>query len=266
MLPGSIGSDCEAASCNISCCQSPASAHLVLRGSLVMSIWFGPSARRPGDIDWVVIPKDWGFVSTQAIDLIESIEKCLKGTQVDGELAFTIPDREFASDDIWMYEKAPGKRLIIPWECEDSTLSGTVQMDLVFEETMPSEPVLINIAPPDEPAIQIMAASAEQSLAWKLVWLETDCYGQGKDLYDAVLLADHTTLDAKLLRQTFEVSDTWTAQCPNPVDRFDADAILNWHIEWEDFKKEYPQIPGTQEEWKYRLITGLDSLLTQLLQ
>ncbi|WDI44389.1 nucleotidyl transferase AbiEii/AbiGii toxin family protein [Bremerella sp. P1] len=105
-----------------------------------------------------------------------------------------------------------------------------------------------------------------QPLGLQVVRLKTDCYGQGKDLYDAVLLADHTTLDAELLRQTFEVSDTWTAHCPNPVDRFDADAILNWHIEWEDFKKEYPQIPGTQEEWKYRLITGLDSLLTQLLQ
>lgn len=246
--------------------QSPASEHLVLRGSLLMSLWFGPNARRPGDIDWVVIPKYWGFVSPKAIDLIETIENCLKGTKVEEELAFTIPDREFASDDIWMYEKAPGKRLIIPWECEDPTLNGTVQMDLVFEETMPSEPVLINIAPQDEPAVQLMAASAEQSLAWKILWLETDYYGQGKDLYDAVLLAENTTLSVDILRETFLAATTSYSSYPNPIHQFDADKILNWHIEWEDFKKEYPQIPDTEEQWKYRLIMGLDSLLTQLHQ
>lgn len=246
--------------------QSPASEHLVLRGSLLMSLWFGQNARRPGDIDWVVIPKLWGFATPQAIDLIENIENCLKGTQVEGELAFTIPDREFASDDIWMYEKAPGKRLIIPWECEDPTLNGTVQMDLVFEETMPSEPVLINIAPQDEPAVQLMAASAEQSLAWKILWLETDAYGQGKDLYDAVLLAENTTLSVDVLRETFLAATTSYSSYPNPIHQFDADAILNWHIEWEDFKKEYPQIPDTEEQWKHRLIRGLDSLLTQLHQ
>ncbi len=244
--------------------QSPASEHLVLRGSLAMSIWFGQNARRPGDIDWVVIPQDWHFVSNEAIDLIETIEKCVQGNHVEGAPAFTIPDREFVSDDIWMYEKAPGKRLIIPWECEDPTLNGTVQMDLVFEEILPSEPELINIAPPDQPAVQMLAASVKQSLAWKLVWLTNDHYAQGKDLYDAVLLAENSTLDAELLRDTFEVSDQWTTARPNPICHFDADMILDWYVEWDDFKKEYPHIPGTEEQWKHRLILGLDALLTQL--
>ncbi|PYC74957.1 hypothetical protein C7C45_03455 [Micromonospora arborensis] len=40
----------------------------------------------------------------------------------------------------------------------------------------------------------VLAAPAPLALAWKLLWLATDRYPQGKDLYDAALLAEHTTV------------------------------------------------------------------------
>lgn len=248
----------------IQICQSTVSQHLILRGSLLMSLWFGHNARRPGDMDWVVIPDSWSYKSQATVDLISRIEKCLKGTVHEGDVEFTIPNKEFASDDIWMYEKAPGKRLIIPWECEDAAMNGTVQMDLVFGETMPSEPVLVNISATGAPTVQVASASAAQSLAWKILWLETDAYGQGKDLYDAVLLAEHAALDSRVLRETFLVGATLNNCYPDPLSKFDANSIRKWFIEWDDFKKEYPSILGTEQEWKERLITALGPLFSQL--
>ena len=43
-------------------------------------------------------------------------------------------------------------------------------------------------------AAPMLAAPAPLALAWKLLWLATDTYPQGKDLYDAVLLAENTTV------------------------------------------------------------------------
>lgn len=245
-------------------CQSPASEHVVLRGSLLMSLWFGDDARRPGDIDWVVIPDTWRFNSSEAKKLIRTIQDCLRGTRGDGEVEFTIPDQKFVSEDIWTYEKAPGKRLIVPWHCQDATMNGTVQIDLVFEEIIPGEPTLIDIGPKTASAIQIAGATIEQSLAWKLLWLETDTYGQGKDLFDAVLLAEHCVLDAQLLRDTFRVGDVTGIANNDALGRFNAETIRRWYIEWDDFKTEYPNIRGTEEAWKERLISALAPLFAEL--
>nr|WP_236646982.1 hypothetical protein [Micromonospora acroterricola] len=50
----------------------------------------------------------------------------------------------------------------------------------------------------DEP---LLAAPASLALAWKLLWLATDMYPQGKDLYGAFLLGEHTAVDQALVRQ-----------------------------------------------------------------
>lgn len=240
--------------------KSTASKHLILRGSALMSLWFAETARRPGDLDWVVTPDSWRYNSEQAIDLFKVIQGCLNGTS-DNNCTFLIPDRDFVSEEIWTYEKAPGKRLIIPWNCEDQTQNGTIQMDLVFGEVMPSEPIIVSIETSSGEAINITSASPEQSLAWKLLWLATDMYGQGKDLYDAVLLAEQFSLDINLLRETFILGDSDRQY--DPFDDFNENGIKNWNIEWDDFKKEYPTISGTEQDWKQRLVKALGPLLAK---
>lgn len=118
-------------------------------------------------------------------------------------------------------------------------------------------------APTHDPVPRLrreQAASMAQSLAWKLLWLETDQYAQGKDLYDAVLLAENTSLDPQLLRKTFawgdiEGADLW--------DSFNEKEILQWDTEWEEFQKEFPQIQGSEQEWKERLVAALKPLLSK---
>ncbi|MEZ6070019.1 MAG: nucleotidyl transferase AbiEii/AbiGii toxin family protein [Pirellulales bacterium] len=240
----------------------PGSEHLILRGSAMMALWFGEAARRPGDLDWVVTPDSWSYECNESQHLLEGVQQCLRGTSGSGDVEFVIPDRPFAGDDIWTYEKAPGRRLIVPWICEEPRLSGTVQMDFVFGEFMPSPAVKVQIGTLGESAVEVAAATPEQSLAWKLLWLESDCYGQGKDLYDAVLLAERVTLDAALLRETFVLGLPEVRI--EPLRGFNESAVMNWHIEWHDFQQEYRDISGSEHDWKKRLAVALRPLFAQL--
>lgn len=64
---------------------------------------------------------------------------------------------------------------------------------------------MLPVAP--EPAevagVLLPAAARELSLAWKPMWLVGDLYPQGKDLYDAVLLAERHRLPNALLQEVF---------------------------------------------------------------
>lgn len=240
--------------------RSPARDKLVLRGSMLLAFWFGAAARRPADLDLVVTPAELSMTSPEARRLLMDIETLLRGSRHDGEYGFMIPDAPFVSEEIWIYDKAPGQRLIVPWNCEDERLNGTIQMDLVFGELIPSPPVEVEFLDPDNDPVTILAATQAQSLAWKLLWLETDLYGQGKDLYDAVLLAESTTVDAETLRKTFAWADIGAAEFARV---FNQTRILRWNTEWEEFQKEYPQIQGSEQEWKNRLVTALKPLLME---
>ena len=63
------------------------------------------------------------------------------------------------------------------------------------------------------------------ALAWKLLWLATDTYPQGKDLYDAVLLAEHTTVDQSLVRQLMR------PELGPEADTFRAETVLSWAVD-----------------------------------
>ena len=62
---------------------------------------------------------------------------------------------------------------------------------MVFCEDLPVAPVVTPIPHAEGPPSQLRTATRELSVAWKLLWLETDSNPQAKDLYDAVLLAEH---------------------------------------------------------------------------
>jgi hypothetical protein len=150
---------------------------------------------------------------------------------------------------IWTYERADGRRLVVPFRAPDGA-EGTVQIDIVFGEELPIPPSPLRIPGVDRP---MPAAPASLSLAWKLLWLATDMYPQGKDLYDAVLLAEHTTVALSLVRELMGPDGPG----------FAADAVLGWEVDWTNFTDEYPSVTGTAEEWQTRLAVALERAWAQ---
>jgi hypothetical protein len=224
---------------------------LVLRGSIVLKAWYGDVAREPGDIDWIVRSPDgasgktW---TTRAIsELIEVILANSPETIADGQTIEFI-HRDIRMDGIWSYERAPGMRLVIPWRSGDLPV-GIVQCDFVSGEelSLPAEQTQI------ADGLKIWTASKAMSLAWKLQWLQTDEYPQGKDLYDAVLLAEEVSAPAQIVRDLIETDPT-----PYHKDHpFGADSVLQWDVDWETFTQEYPSVKGSVEEWKQRLADAI---------
>ncbi|MEJ8644468.1 nucleotidyl transferase AbiEii/AbiGii toxin family protein [Streptomyces sp. MS1.HAVA.3] len=154
-------------------------------------------------------------------------------------------------EDIWTYERVPGRRLVLPWSAPGLP-GGHVQLDFVFNEPLPAAP-----EPADVAGVRLPAATRELSLAWKLVWLATDSYPQGKDLYDAVLLAESCAAPYELLHTVFRDSGEFFPPVPW-VRKLDLDAFseVEW-ADWDTFAAEYPGIPGSASSYAERLLTAL---------
>jgi hypothetical protein len=215
--------------------------HLVLRGSTLMRAWAGDDARRPGDLDFVVTPVDVTSDSPAARELIDGIKTAAAEAGLRPEDA--------GESAIWTYERADGRRLVIPFSAPDLP-DGSVQIDVVFGEHLPIGPEPVAL-----PGVRtlILAATAELSLAWKLLWLTTDRYPQGKDLYDAALLAEHATVDVELVRGLL------LPELGHEAAEFSAATPLTWHdVDWENFVDEYPAVAGTSRHWQRRLALALD--------
>lgn len=232
---------------------SPWAASLVLRGSLLLKAWLGDQAREPGDIDWVVIPPSMHSKSPEALRMMEGL---IQRYTADSEIGdVIIQSRGIAWDDIWTYERAPGVRIVLPWSAAGIP-PGSVQMDLVFEEELLTQPVLTAL-PSAEGGTSVLGVDRSLALAWKLLWLETDSYPQGKDLYDATLLAEQTSLPVALLQRVMTKADPrWKAPAPGLLG-------VDWVMEWDDFAQEYPWVEGDAEDWIARLNNALAPTLTE---
>ncbi|MFG2101020.1 nucleotidyl transferase AbiEii/AbiGii toxin family protein [Micromonospora echinaurantiaca] len=227
---------------------TPWAQQLVLRGSVTMSAWFGAAAREPGDVDVVVTPFSMSIRSDEATAMFAGILSALRarpGAGLNPELVQT--------SDIWTYERADGRRLVIPFTTDDE-LTGSVQADFVFNEHLDLEPVTIRLDGVHRP---VRAAGPAQSLAWKVMWLATDMYPQGKDLYDATLLAEHTTVDLRLVR------DLLRPELGGEADDFTAASVLDWKVDWDNFTAEYPGIAGNAAVWRRRLAHALERGFTR---
>jgi hypothetical protein len=141
----------------------------------------------------------------------------------------------------------PGRRLVFPFTVAGLP-PGNVQVDFVFNEKLPvpAQPVRI---PPS--GVEIATATPELSLVWKLLWLATDMWPQGKDLYDATLLAEYTTVPLPLVR------DVLRPELGHEADLFDAASVLGWTVDWDNFHEEYPWVQGDAEDWQQRLALAL---------
>lgn len=229
---------------------SPWRNHLVLRGSAAMPAWVGDAARRPGDLDWVVLPFEWHSDGPEAARLLDGIVEAVTAIgSVDGVSMST----QVARDDIWTYERADGKRLTFSWSTPGLP-PGKLQCDVVFREEFWVPPAALHLPTSGGAPVSLLAATPEQSLAWKILWLMTDIYPQGKDLYDAVLLAERFSLPEDLVeRMAAEIR-------PLSSWRFDPraagfakrveDTLLG--VAWDDFAKEYPWLDPTLRSWVER--------------
>jgi hypothetical protein len=229
---------------------SPARDHLVLRGSFLLRALFGNAARDPRDLDFVVTPATLSLQDPWAVDFFNTLPRLIAACPLDPDLhleAFNI-----ASDEIWAYERSRGRRLLLPWRAENLPPAG-LQLDFSFAEPLPVPPVRTQLSP----EIDFLAATPALSLAWKLLWLYTDIEPQGKDLYDAVLLAEHATLERSLLLAVLS-HGTHKEVTHLPPDLLHHPA----EIAWDDFAAEY-HLPAdmTAASLHQRLRAALGPLL-----
>lgn len=213
------------------------SADYVLRGSVALSRWFPDSARPPKDIDMVLASKT--VTPADARPQIEELCAVIYERLDACGFAPTTP----IVDGIWTYERAEGRRITVPWT--HGELRGEVQVDLVFHEEILEEPTT---TPFGDGRYSLKLATPAESLAWKLLWQVTDTYPQGKDVYDALLLAEHTALPRSLLVQVLVDADERVDLPPKDED-LGAWKVLEdigaW-IDWDDFMKAYPDLVGRE--------------------
>lgn len=126
-------------------------------------------------------------------------------------------------------------------------------MDVVFNEQLWCDPIETLIPTYGDCSQTVWSVNKEVSLAWKLLWLETDIYPQGKDLYDAALLAKQTHLRLGLLKEVLQSGD-WRSK-----EALTVEFPLKWEVDWKNFKLEYPWIEGGASEWQARLSSALTS-------
>ncbi|WP_371495357.1 hypothetical protein OG871_07855 [Kitasatospora sp. NBC_00374] len=107
----------------------------------------------------------------------------------------------------------------------------------------------------------VRTASRELSLAWKRLWLHGDRAAggrsRGKDLYDAVLLAEspRTWLPERLLRSVLRSAPGAEAGGWEPS------AVRRWDVEWEGFRAQYPRVRGSAADWTGRPARALEPML-----
>lgn len=232
--------------------ESPWGEQLVLRGSRLLRAWFGPTAREPGDLDWVATPAAVGVRDSWSRDLFNRISGIIFTTP---PLEVEFLHSQVAIDDIWTYERAPGRRIVLPWRTPGLP-GGVVQVDVVFGEDLFDGSHREYIPAADGGCVAVNVASPAQSLAWKLQWLVSDMYPQGKDLYDAVLLAERFHLPMDILSETLRRA----GEHP-PLATIEA-FIGEMSIDWENFRTEYPWVEGTSSAWLARLKTALEPTFT----
>ncbi|MFI2199884.1 nucleotidyl transferase AbiEii/AbiGii toxin family protein [Streptomyces sp. NPDC020192] len=220
---------------------------LVLRGSVLMSMWFGEAAREPGDLDFVVVPETWGIEEERTARMLDDIARAAETRS--GEIRFSA--RDAVTEDIWTYDRVPGRRMILPWSAPGLP-GGHVQLDFVFNEKLPERP-----EPVELPGGAVLSgATPGLSLAWKLMWLINDMHAQGKDLYDAVLLAERHPLDVGLLHEVFRLSGEWPDHNRESVLLEDVVEAVGY-VEWPHFVTEHPQFADRDREFADRLVRAV---------
>ncbi|MEP7119448.1 MAG: nucleotidyl transferase AbiEii/AbiGii toxin family protein [Byssovorax sp.] len=237
--------------------RSPARDLIVLRGSTTLEAWFPDRARRAHDIDLVVRKAEWDPDCPAAETLLSEIRRVVGDALVAEEVQ--VLDDEIKLDGIWTYERAEGRRLSVPW-VHAGSMRDVIQIDIVFREPLQDAPALEILRDSASPrgsgeaptGPSLYFASRAESLAWKLLWLDTDMHPQAKDLYDAVLLAENVALPIELVRRVFAAkAEPWK-------HGLDTQFVRAWEVEWASFALEYPELATDDcDAWIGRLASTL---------
>ena len=139
---------------------SPWGEYLVLRGSRLMKAWFGDAAREPGDLDYVVTAAGAKPADPWAAKLLSGVAAAVGARPRPRGVAFQM--QHMATDDIWTYERAEGRRIVFPWHAPYAP-GGAVQVDVVFGETLAETPTQAAIPTADGDAVSVLAATAGES-------------------------------------------------------------------------------------------------------
>lgn len=234
-------------------------------GAARPEIWtdeeFGTGGQRahvpPEGLHWIVDPRP--EISDgppgELLALVRAHPDAAPGVRLDAEGA-----RE---DGSWAYAQydTPGVRLVVPWHAEGLP-PGEVSLDFARDERLPEAPVLTAVPRGDGgPPAVLLTSSRALSLAWKLLWLQADAAAggraRGKDLYDAVLLAEApgTTLSPRLLRRV-------TARGPgHPASASRLAEVAPHLVDWDAFRAAHPDVTGTAAQWLARLSRALDGVV-----
>ncbi|MGV9410460.1 nucleotidyl transferase AbiEii/AbiGii toxin family protein [Nocardia sp. NPDC003693] len=221
---------------------------LMVRGSVLLAAWFGAAAREPGDVDFVVLDRGWEVGSDRTTSMFGDLAARAAAESRAEDSDVRIDAAGAIDGEIWTYDRVPGRRLVLPWTSTRPGIpSGTVQLDFVFNESLPQDPAWTEIerVGAGGPPARLLAASPELSLAWKLLWIYTDVYPEGKDLYDAVLLAENSTPTADLLERV--VGQLSLANLGYAV----------FQVDWAEFAKDRPDLAHEQDAMIWRLTVAL---------
>jgi len=251
--------------------ESPWSPRLVLRGSMLAKAWFGVWAREPGDLDFVVHHRRQRADEPSAEEMFHDIvSDAAAMSRRPGSSVFI--DRRIWQEDIgddYRYGGLPGTRLLLPWHGRGHV--GTVQIDVAVDEPLHDPPELTPIPRSSLPGPPVMlrAATLRQSLAWKIAWLVADAQLEedeqddddgtpgplGKDLYDAVLLAERCRLPGDFLDRTLRSCRLNSLVALGaPLDLILA--VAN-DVDWHAFAGEHPLLSGAHEQFVWRLVVAL---------
>ncbi|TNM34657.1 nucleotidyl transferase AbiEii/AbiGii toxin family protein [Streptomyces sedi] len=240
--------------------------HLVLRGSALLAGWFGEAARDPGDLDFVVTPAEWAMDGPETSGLLTDLARDAEAAaraHAGAHAGVAIDAAGAAVEDIWTYDRVPGRRMVLPWTAP-GTPGGTVQLDLVFNEPLPEPPEPVRSRPLGEgPGALVLGVSPGLSLAWKLLWVVSDMHVQGKDIYDALLLAEDTPPDFDLVRAAFLAVPSTEGERLTPPGDWWISWLGDMGVEWEHFEREYPELAARTADYEPRLRRVVAPLLAE---
>ncbi|MFI1917019.1 nucleotidyl transferase AbiEii/AbiGii toxin family protein [Nocardia sp. NPDC020380] len=233
--------------------------HLVLRGSVTLRAWFGAKAREPVDLDFVVVPHRWRWNDVPADHMHEDLvaraadlAAAAGGVRIRPSTGCAENIHRFPYGDI------PGRRVAVLWESTDAG-SGYLDIDFAFGETLPTAPIRTVIPQLCSSGAPIVLPTVDPSLslAWKLAWLEAETNDEsrarGKDLFDAVLLAEHCAPD--LLRDAVLPFCRAHRQTPSKYLAY----LTHWArcVDWDSFAEDYPLLESAHDEFTERLSRAL---------
>jgi hypothetical protein len=155
------------------------------------------------------------------LDLLEDNPRCEDGLVFDPGDAIVDATWGYAYNSV---EGDGGVRVSLPWRRGDE--HGSVQLDFAYDERLPEPPVFAAVprAAGGGPTV-VWSAGPELSLVWKVQWMADDVVSEGrvagKDLYDAVLLAelDRLKLPDRLRRMV-------SRAVPDPS------VVRGWEVDW----------------------------------